>query len=175
MMDVRNGDREKVNLKGPVILFALLAVASLVVNWYLSSNYNLAFFQNSFSSIIGIVITGVLWLIIALINIFVTLTMKGAPKSIHNPKAMWIVSSVLAGAFLLMFLWYFPLAEKMAYADTLNNAVNTMEDTEENQEVSVVLVKSENACLRTKNCDVRYNNVFYHSLKEDSLFKRAKD
>lgn len=161
MMDVRNGAREKINLKGPVILFAVLAVASIVVNWYLSSSYNLAFFQNSLSSIIGIVITGVLWLIIALINIFVTLTMKGAPKSIHNPKVIWIFSSVLAGALLIAFLWYFPLGQKMAYADTLDNAVNAMDDTEENQEISVVLVKSENACLRTRACDDEFNNVFY--------------
>ncbi|SFA91179.1 hypothetical protein SAMN04488072_103221 [Lentibacillus halodurans] len=146
-----------------MILLVVITAGNVVVNGYLSSAYNLAFFQNGYSSMIGLIIVGGLWVIIAIINIIVTLTSRGKnlPKSLHNPKAIWIYSGVLAGVMLIFFMWFMSLGQKMAYTVTLNNAVSAMADTPGNEDVSLVLVRSERDCLRRRGCDEQYHNVFY--------------
>ncbi|MFD2760682.1 hypothetical protein [Lentibacillus juripiscarius] len=163
MIDVKNGKRDHVNWKGPLILLMVITAVSLALNVYLFSTYNLAFFLNSFSSIIGLIAVGALWAVIAVINIISTIIArrKNLPKTLHNPKAIWLFSGVLAGVMLFFFLWFVPIGQKIAYAVTLNDAVNAMEDTPKNEDISLVLVRSEDSCLNIRNCDKKYNNVFY--------------
>ncbi|WP_174614146.1 hypothetical protein [Virgibacillus ihumii] len=162
-IDVKKGDKEKFNRKGPLILFVVILILSVVVNFYLSFAYNLSFFQNGFTSMIGLIVIGSLWVIIAIINIITTVIarQKNLSKTLHNPKVVWIFSGVFAGTLLIFFLWFMPLGNKISYAVTLNNAISAMENSSENKEISLVQVLSESDCFRRRNCDEEYKNVFY--------------
>src|SRR5690606_2986565 len=135
-IDVKRKKREKIALKGPILLFALITIASIIVNIYLSSQYNLPFFQNSFSTTIGIIVTVIIWVVIAFINIVVTsqAIKYNIPKSRHNPKVVWIFNHTLSGSMLIFFLWFMPLGEKINYVVILNDAMEALEHVHKNED-----------------------------------------
>ncbi|GAA0588575.1 hypothetical protein GCM10009001_00560 [Virgibacillus siamensis] len=163
MIDVRNGKRQKVNWKGPLISFIVILVGSIVINFYLTEAYNLAFFQNSTGSIIGLFVVGLIVVIMAIINFFATLYARrnNLSKTLHNPKVVWVITGMIGGTMLFFFLWFMPLGQKISYAVTLNNAISTMEDATRNKEFSIVLMKSTSDCLRIRCIDEQFDNVFY--------------
>ncbi|WP_077327772.1 hypothetical protein [Virgibacillus siamensis] len=163
MIDVRKGKRQKVNWKGPLLLFAVISVGSIIINFYLSSAYNLAFFQNSTGSIIGLIVVGLIVGIMAIINFFATLYARrnNLSKTFHNPRVVWIITGVIGGTLLIFFLWFMPLGQKVTYAVTLNNAINMMEESPKNKDFSIVLMRSTSDCLGTRCIDEQFDNVFY--------------
>lgn len=163
MIDVRNRKRENINWKGPLVLFSLILVGSIVINFYLLSAYNLAFFQNSTGSIIGLFVVGLIVVIMAIINFFATLYARrnNLSKTLHNPKVVWIITGAIAGIMLVFFLWFMPLGQKITYAVTLNNAISTMDGNAKDEAFSIVLMRSTSDCLRIRCLDEQFDNVFY--------------
>ncbi|WP_404452182.1 hypothetical protein LG329_17790 [Virgibacillus necropolis] len=168
MIDVKKGKREKVNWKLPSIIFIVLLLGTLIGDIYLSNEYSLPIFPNIHDNIIALIVIGILFGIMAIINIFVSISMKGAPKTVHDGKKMWKVIGIGAAYFTVIFLWFIPLAGKTAYVVDLNTAVSA-EDKEGDRDFTLVLVKSEGDCLTVRNCsDENFNNVFYLKNNTDS-------
>ncbi|MBY7142366.1 hypothetical protein KFZ56_04505 [Virgibacillus sp. NKC19-3] len=161
-IDVRNGKREHTNWKGPLLLFVVTAVVSVVVNSYLTFSYNLSFFLNSSSVVTVLITVGILGGLMGIINIITTMIArrKNWPKTMHNPKVIWIIFGSIAGSLLIFLLWFMPIGQKISYVVTLNNAVSAMEASTENDDISLVQVLSEADCV-SRRCAPNYNNVFY--------------
>ncbi|MUK90746.1 hypothetical protein GMD78_20530 [Ornithinibacillus sp. L9] len=163
-MDVKNGKREKINWKPPLILFSLLTVVSIIIQLYLLMEYRLPLFLNTHDSMIVISLIGLLLGIIALINIVITLRSrkKNVPKEVHNSKTVWKIIGVFGGLFALFLFWFMPLGDKVSYVWSLHDAINAVEDTSDAEEFSLVLVRSEPDCLSYRNCsNLKYDNQFY--------------
>nr|QRZ17516.1 hypothetical protein JUJ52_17365 [Virgibacillus sp. AGTR] len=64
---------------------------SIIGNVYLSSTYTIPFLQTSMESMIWLIVAAVFLGIIALINVFVTLSLrnKNVSKQFHNPRVIW--------------------------------------------------------------------------------------
>ncbi|AJD92393.1 hypothetical protein JMA_30760 [Jeotgalibacillus malaysiensis] len=163
-VDVKNGKREKIEWKKPGILFLSLILISVIVNTYFYNFYHLPFFQNSFELMVVFIMAGAFLLFFAIINIIVSIKYKGAPKSFHNPKAIWIFTGVFCFVILFFGTWVFPLGQKASYTYKLDKAIEALSEEETNEEVSVLFMNSEQECLRrqTSSCyNEEYSNYFY--------------
>ncbi|RIW29371.1 hypothetical protein D3H55_19100 [Bacillus salacetis] len=162
--DVKSGKREKIEWKKPAGLLIIMLLISGIVNWYFYSSYQLAFFSNLFENMIGLMITGAFLIILSIINIVVSILYRGAPKSIHNPKAIWIFTGVFCLTFLLLFTWVFPFAQKASYVNKIETAMDALAETEADKEFTVLFMNSEKDCIRrrTNSCaGEEYNNFFF--------------
>jgi len=163
-IDVRNGKREKIAWKKPCILLLFLVLVSGVINLYFYSSYHLPIFPNLFENMVGLIVTGAFLLILSIINIIVSIMYKGAPKSFHNPKTVWIFTGVLCLTFLFSFSWIFPFAQKVSYVAQINAAMQELSQAETEEEVTVLFMSSEKNCVRRRNSncvDVDYDNRFF--------------
>ncbi|MGF2614312.1 hypothetical protein FZC84_19405 [Rossellomorea vietnamensis] len=163
--DVTSGKREKIEWKKPLILLFILLGISALLSLYFYNSYHLPFWPTLFEHVVGLIITGVFLLILSIINIVVSITYKDAPKSFHNPKALWIFIGVLCMIFLLLFLWIIPFAQKTSYVNKIQVAMNALEEEEKNkEEMTVLFMSSEQECVRrrTNSCaGEEYENTFF--------------
>lgn len=163
-IDVGNGKREKIDWKKPsILLFIILALVG-AMNYYFYHTYQLPFWPNIFEGIVGLTVTGAILFIIAIVNIIVSIIHKGAPKSFHDPKAVWAFTGILGVAFLLLFSLVYPTAQKAAYVHKIETAMHALAESEPDKEVTVLFMNSEKNCVRrrTESCsDEGYQNYFF--------------
>ena len=161
-----SGKKGKLQRKIAVGVFIAVILASIIVNFSISRAYELSFFQNGFESIVAVIIAAVLLLVIVIINVFVSRIFKDAPKSIHNPKAVWVVGAVLCSTILFFTIWVYPLGEKTSYVLKVEDALDAAEERQDDEEITVVFMSSEKQCFRTRtsssNCNTaNYQNSFF--------------
>lgn len=171
-IDVGNGKKEKIDWKKPSILLFIIIALVGAMNYYFYHTYQLPLLPNFFEGIIGLIVTGAIVFIIAIVNIIVSITHKGAPKSVHNPKAVWAFAGILGVAFLLLFSWVYPTAQKAAYVQKIETAMHALSESETDKEVTVLFMNSEKNCVRrrTQSCsDEDYQNYFFvkNNLEEE--------
>lgn len=144
--------------------FMVFVIVSVVLNFSISEEYQLSFFQNGVETTIAIIISGALLLVVLLVNVIVSRLFKGAPTSVHNPKLVWILAVVLCGSMLFFTAWVYPVGAKISYIQIIEDASAAAEQQHENEEFTVVFMNSEKDCFRLSgsNCtNVTYKNVFY--------------
>ncbi|WKA59273.1 hypothetical protein QWY16_03715 [Planococcus shenhongbingii] len=149
-----------------ISLAALIAVVfiSVGLNYYFSNTYQLSFFQNGFESTMALIVTAAFLLVITIINVIVSILFKGAPKSFHNPKAVWIFTAVFCATILFFTMWVYPLAEKASYINKVEKALALSEQQQAEEEITVLFMSSEKDCLRTTNSNCTnhtYKNAFF--------------
>lgn len=162
-VDVKNGKKERMEWKKPSILLFILLLISTLISFYFYRNYQLPLFSNSFETIIGLVLAGVFLVIFSIINIIASIVYKGAPKSFHNPKGMWIFTGVFCFTILFFITWVYPFGEKSSYVYRMEVAVQALSESETDEEITVLLMNSEKQCVRrkTERCiDEDYQNYF---------------
>ncbi|WP_062049600.1 hypothetical protein [Bacillus sp. JCM 19034] len=162
-IDVKNGKRDKINWKLPLLIAIMLMVGSVIGQFYLLSTYDLPLFLSSNDSMIAFLVIGIFLGIIALVNIVVTIICRknNVPKELHNSSTVWKFIGVLGVTIFVFLLWFMPLAEKIDYVLALHDAIDTVSSDEE-AEFSIALVRSEPDCLRARNCtNMRYDNQFF--------------
>jgi hypothetical protein len=150
--------------KKPLVVLIALILISAGLNYYFSHTYQLSFFQNGFESIVALIIAAVILLIISFVNIVISMAAKGAPKSFHNPKVVWIFTGGLCATILFFTMWVYPLAEKASYINKIENALAQSEQQQAGEEITVVFMSSEKECFRTRtsNCtNETYKNAFF--------------
>ncbi|WP_195914055.1 hypothetical protein [Planomicrobium sp. YIM 101495] len=148
----------------PLVVLAALVFVTFLVNGYLSNTYELAFFQNGFESIVALIVAGAFLLILSIINVTVGVLFKNAPTSLHNPKAVWMFTAVFCTSILFFTVWVYPFAEKASYINQLEKALTVAEAQQDDEEITVVFLRSEKNCFRTStsNCHaVPYKNSFF--------------
>lgn len=163
-LSIKTGKIDKPKWKVPLAILMAMLLGSIAVNYYLSNTYQLAFFQNGFESTVALIIAGVLLVMMLFVNIIVSFFFKGASKSVHNPKAVWIVGGVLCTTMLFFTMWVYPFAEKVSYIQKVEKALDVAEQRQEGEEITVVFMSSEKNCVRTNtsNCrSVSYKNTFF--------------
>ncbi|MTD31933.1 hypothetical protein GIW82_12935 [Planomicrobium sp. YIM 101495] len=155
---------KKPRWKMPLVVLAALVFVTFLVNGYLSNTYELAFFQNGFESIVALIVAGAFLLILSIINVTVGVLFKNAPTSLHNPKAVWMFTAVFCTSILFFTVWVYPFAEKASYINQLEKALTVAEAQQDDEEITVVFLRSEKNCFRTStsNCHaVPYKNSFF--------------
>ncbi|MBR7797335.1 hypothetical protein GT022_14940 [Agaribacter marinus] len=163
-INVKNNKREKVKWKYPILLFLLLILLSIIGNVYLSSTYTIPFLQTSMESMIWLIVAAVFLGIIALINVFVTLSLrnKNVSKQFHNPRVIWKLIGGMALFLGFLFIWFMPFGQKLSYVMALEQAMNATENANGSEEITLSLVKSESNCLTKRNCsNEQFHNVIY--------------
>ena len=163
-MSTKSGKIEKPRWKKSLAVLIAVVLISVILNYYFSNAYQLAFFQNGFESIVAIIVSAAFLLVIAIINVIVSRVFKGAPKSFHNPKAVWVFTAVLCATILFFTMWVYPLAEKTSYIHKVENALAMSEQQEGDEEITVLFMSSEKNCFRTStsNCHSQtYTNSFF--------------
>lgn len=163
-LSAKSGKVDKPRWKKPVAALIVLVLVSVVLNYYFSNAYQLAFFQNGFESIAALILAAAFFIFISLVNVIVSIKFKGAPKSIHNPKVVWIITAVLCSTILFFTAWVYPLAQKASYIQKVESALATAEERQDDEEITVVFMSSEKDCFRTStsNCNsVSYKNSFF--------------
>ena len=163
-MSLKSGEKKKSHWK--IFLAALIAVVliSVVFNYYFSNAYQLTFFQNGFESIFALIVCAAFLLVIVIINLIVSRMFKDAPKSFHNPKAVWRFALVFCATILFFTMWVYPLAEKASYIHKVENALAMSEQQQGDEEITVLFMSSEKKCFRTNtsNCNYEtYKNSFF--------------
>lgn len=160
----KNGKVDKPKWKIPLAVLLALIIGSFIVNYYLSDTYQLSFFQNGFESIAAIILSAVMLVFVLIVNAVVSIVFKGAPKSVHNPKAVWVIAGVLCTTILFFTIWVYPFAEKVSYIQEIEIALDAAEQRQDAEEITVVFMSSEKNCMRTNtsNCrSVTYKNTFF--------------
>lgn len=145
-------------------VFMALVLGSFIVNYYISNAYQLSFFQNGFETTVALIISAALLLMVLLINVIASRLFKGAPKSVHNPKLVWVLAGVLCTTILFFTVWVYPLGDKLSYIQTVEDALAAAEQQQDNEEITVVFMGSDKKCFRlsTSNCTyVPYKNAFF--------------
>ncbi|MDG5473169.1 hypothetical protein P6709_15555 [Jeotgalibacillus sp. ET6] len=163
-IDVKNGKREKMEWKKPAITFLIISGISLAINFYYYQMYHLNFFPNLFESMVTLIVTGAFLVVFIIVNILAGIVYKNAPKSFHNPKVMWIFTAVFCLTVLFFGSWVFPFGQKSSYVVKVEAAMQELSETEEDTEVSVLFLSSEQNCIRrrTSGCvSEEYQNVFF--------------
>ncbi len=163
-MSSKKGKVDKPKWKIPLTVLLALVLASFIVNYYLSDTYQLSFFQNGFESLAAIILSMVLLVFVLIVNVVVSILFKGASKSVHNPKAVWVVAGVLCTTILFFTIWVYPFAEKVSYIQKIEGALDVAEQRQDGEEITVVFMSSEKNCVRTNssNCNsVSYKNAFF--------------
>ncbi|WP_033541746.1 hypothetical protein [Planococcus sp. CAU13] len=182
-LDAISGKAGKPRWKIALAAFLALVLGSFIVNYYLSDKYGLSFFQNGFESIVALIIAGAILLVVVIVNIVVSIMFKNAPKSVHNPKAVWVVAAGLCTTILFFTMWVYPFAEKTSYINKIETALDEAEERQDDEDITVVFLSSERKCLRTtsSNChSTPYSNTFFvknnmDATKEVQLQIRALD
>ncbi|SEP97837.1 hypothetical protein [Piscibacillus halophilus] len=161
-LNVRKGKRDQVNWKGPLGLYIGLCLLILVIAIYQKYTYDIPIFINSSSFISGLIVSGGLFAIIGLVNIFVTFRYRKnpLPKDLHDPKVVWILGVIICLGIFVFMSWFFPAGKKMNYTSALNNAYSELEE-DNDEEIGLVLATSEERCMRRRDCDFKVYNVFY--------------
>lgn len=160
----KTGKIDNPQWKVPLAILLALLLGSIIVNYYLSDTYQLAFFQNGFESIVALIIAAALLLMMLIVNVIVSIFLKGAPKSVHNPKAVWAVGGILCTTILFFTMWVYPFAEKVSYVQKIEKALDVAEQRHDDEEITVVFMSSEKNCIRTNtsNCNsTTYKNAFF--------------
>lgn len=163
-MSLKSGKTKKTYWKISLAALVAVVLVSVILNYYFSKEYQLSFFQNGFESIIAIIITAAFLLVIVIVNVITSVLFKGAPKSVHNPKVVWVIAAVLCTTILFFTMWVYPLAEKTAYIQKVENALAASEQQQGTEEITVVFMSSEKHCIRTtsSNCtNEPYKNSFF--------------
>lgn len=160
LMDVKNGKREKAEWKKPMLLLLVLILLSGIANFYFYQTYNLPIFPNIHDLTIGLIVTGSIVLILTLINLFVSFLHRGMPKEVHNPNAVWVFTGSLGLVFLLLFAWILPFSEKANYVLNIEAAMNEIEASEQEEEMTVLLLGSTKDCM-SYCTDYEYDNIFF--------------
>lgn len=163
-MDLKSGKKNKTHWK--ISLAALFAVVliSVGLNYYFSNAYQLSFFQNGSESIVALILCAAFLLVIVIVNLIVSRLFKGAPKSVHNPKAVTRFMAVFCAVILFFTMWVYPLAEKASYINKIENALALSEQQQGDEEITVLFMSSERKCMRTNtsNCHSQpYQNTFF--------------
>lgn len=182
-LDAKSGKAGKPRWKIALAVLLALVLGSFIVNYYLSDLYELSFFQNGFESIVALIITGAILLVVVIVNIIVSISFKNAPKSVHNPKVVWVVAAVLCTTILFFTVWVYPFAEKTSYINKIETALDAAEERQDDEDITVVFLNSERKCFRTSssNCyTAPYSNTFFiknnmDAKKEVQLQIRALD
>ncbi|MGI2329135.1 hypothetical protein [Planococcus sp. YIM B11945] len=163
-LSVKSGKIGKPHWKIVLAAFAALVLGSFVFNYYISNAYQLSFFQNGFESTVALIVTAAFLLVIVIVNVIVSKIFKGAPKSFHNPKVVWMITAVLCTTILFFTMWVYPLAEKTSYVQKVEHALTAAEQQQTDEEITVVFMSSEKNCFRatSSNCNnVTYKNAFF--------------
>lgn len=183
MLGIRGGGEKKSRWKLPLAVLAVLVLGSFIANYFLSDTYGLSFFQNGFESIVALIVAGAILVIVALINIIMSISLKNVPASVHNPKVVWVITAGLCSAILFFTMWVYPFGEKVSYINKIETALDAAEEQQAGEEMTVVFLSSERKCFRTttSNCHaVPYSNSFFiknnlDAKKEVRLQIRALD
>lgn len=163
-MDLKSGKTGKSRWRKSLAALIAVVLISVVLNFYFSDAYQLSFFQNGFESTIALIICAAVLLVIAIVNVIVSILFKGAPKSFHNPKAVWLVAAVFCTTILFFTMWVYPLAEKASYIHKVDKALEMSEQRQADEEITVLFMSSEKECFRTtsSNCNNQtYKNSFF--------------
>lgn len=163
-MNVKNGKVGKPHWLLALATFLALVLGSVLVNFYLSTAYQLSFFQNGFESTVALIVAAAFLVVMIIINIIVSTLFKGAPKSFHNPKVVWIFTAVFCTTILFFTMWVYPLADKVSYIQTVQKALAAAEEQQTDEEITVVFMSSDKKCFRTStsNCNgISYKNSFF--------------
>lgn len=163
-LSVKSGKIRKRHWILSLVTLMALVCGSFVLNYYLSNAYQLSFFQNGVESTVALIITAAFLLVIIMINIVVSIFFKNAPKSIHNPKVVWIFTAVFCTTILFFTMWVYPLADKVSYIQKVEKALALAEQKQDAEEITVVFMSSEKDCFRlsSSNCNsVTYKNSFF--------------
>lgn len=163
-MSLKSGEMKKSHWKKSLATLIAVILLSVVLNYYLSNTYQLSFFQNGFESIGALIVCAAFLLVIALTNLIVSRIFKGAPKSIHNPKVVWVFTAVFCTTILFFTMWVYPLAEKTSYVHKVENALAMSVQQQGDEEITVLFMSSEKNCFRTttSNCtNQTYKNSFF--------------
>ena len=163
-ISVKSGKIGKSHWKMSLATFIALVIGSFILNYYLSNAYQLSFFQNGFESTVAIIISAAFLLVIVIVNVIVSRVFKDAPKSFHNPKAVWVIAAVFCSTILFFTMWVYPLADKVSYIQTVEKALAAVEQQQEAEEITVVFMSSDKNCFRlsTSNCNsMTYKNSFF--------------
>ena len=163
-MNLKSGKKKKTHWK--ISLAALIAVVliSVGLNYYFSNAYQLSFFQNGFESIVALIVCAAFLVVIVIVNLIVSHMFKGAPKSFHNPEAIWRFAAVFCAIILFFTMWVYPLGEKTSYIHQVENALAMSEQQQGDEEITVLFMSSERKCIRTNtsNCHYQpYHNTFF--------------
>jgi len=111
-----------------------------------------------------LIVAGAILVIVALVNIILSISLKNAPKSVHNPKAVWVLAAGLCSIILFFTMWVYPFGEKVSYINKIETALEAAEEQQTHEEMTVVFLNSERKCFRTttSNChSVPYSNSFF--------------
>ena len=163
-MNLKSSKTEKFRWRISLAALIVVVLISIVLNYYFSNEYQLSFFQNGFESTVAIVICAAFLLVIVIVNVIVSILFKGAPKSFHNPKAVWFIAAVLGGTILFFTMWVYPLAEKASYIHKVQKVLAMSEQEQVDEEITVLFMSSEKNCFRTttSNCtNQTYKNSFF--------------
>ena len=163
-LSTKSGKTEKPRWKKSLAVLLALILISVVLNYYFSNTYQLSFFQNGFESKVAIIVSLAFLLVISIINVIVSIVFKGAPKSFHNPKVVWVFTAVFCTTILFFTMWVYPLAEKASYIQKVESALAAAEEQQDAEEITVVFMSSEKNCFRTttSNCNsTTYKNSFF--------------
>lgn len=163
LLNIKSAKAGKKQWKLALAVFLAMVVGSFLVNYYLSDTYELSFFQNGTETIIALILAGVLLVVVAIINIVVGVLFKNAPKSVHNPKMVWLLAVGLGGTMLFFTAWVYPFAEKASYINKIETALAAAEEKQDNEDITVVFMGSEKKCMRptSSNChSIPYSNTF---------------
>ena len=163
-MSLKSGEMKKSHWKKSLAALIAVVLISVILNYYLSNTYQLAFFQNGFESTVAIIISAAFLLVIVIINVIVSRVSKGAPKSFHNPKAVWGVAAVFCTTMLFFTMWVYPLAEKASYIHKVENALALSEQQQGAEEITILFMSSEKKCFGIKPSDCnseKYKNSFF--------------
>ena len=149
-MSLKSGKMKKLHWKISLAVLIALVFISVIFNSYFSNAYQLSFFQNGFESIVALIACAAFLLVIVIINLIVSRVFKDAPKSFHNPKAVWSFAAMFCATILFFTMWVYPLAEKASYIQKVENALGIAEQQQAIEEITVLFMVSEkNAFGRT--------------------------
>lgn len=172
IIDVRSGRKERVMWKLPAILLLLLLLISGTIQYYYLRSYGFPLIQTSLETWIGLGIAGLILGIILLINFITTTTMgKNLSKTVHDPKMINGFAVCIAFFVLITLFFAAPTGKKVAFAYSINEAMEATDRAQTNEVFPVVLVSSERDCLsRTANCrNSAYSNQFFIKNNGDTI------
>lgn len=164
VIEVRSGKKERVRWKLPAMLLLLLLFISAAFQYYYLYSYGFPLLQTSVETWIVLGIAGLILGIILFINLITTKTMgKNLPKAVHDPKMINSFALCIALFVLIISIFAAPTGKKAAFAFSINQAIEATKQTDTNEEIPVVLVSSEQECLRrTATCrNSSYSNQFF--------------
>ncbi|WHY83527.1 hypothetical protein QNH23_09235 [Siminovitchia fortis] len=169
---VKSIKKENVRWKLLVSLQLLLIIAGMIVHIYLLRSYGFPMLQTRIETWVSMGFILLICGFMLILNFIITKKL-GSQSPTHNSKVVNIITGCFALYFFIILFIAAPLGEKVAFAVSINEAIEAANKTN-NEEFSVVLVNSEKDCLRRSSQHCRNQAYKNHYFIKNNMGKKQE-